>query len=194
MLPRRWLVHFAEWLLLGVGVGCLAVYGWETVEARRFQAEQRAVFERAAAAHTSPAAVTLGGLVGIVEVPRLHLTAAVIEGDDESALDKAAGHLPDTPFPWERGNAAIAAHRDGLFRPLKGVRIGDEVRFRTTRSDLGYRVTRTAIVLPDDVSVLKPAAGDTVTLITCYPSSYVGAAPKRFVVTAERLGTRTTAN
>ena len=55
-------------------------------------------------------------------------------------------------------------------------------------------MTRTAIVLPDDVSVLKPAAGDTVTLITCYPSSYVGAAPKRFVVTAERLGTRTTAN
>jgi sortase A len=90
-------------------------------------------------------------------------------------------------MPWERGNSAVAGHRDGLFRPLKNVKIGDEIRFRTTRREFRYRVTRTAIVKPDDLSVLAPQAGPaTLTLITCYPFSYVGTAPERFVVHAAR--------
>ena len=87
----------------------------------------------------------------------------------------------------EPGNSAIAGHRDGLFRPLKDVKVGDEIRFRTTRDEYRYRVTKTAIVMPDDLSVLAPQSGPaTLTLITCYPFYYVGAAPKRFVVHAAR--------
>lgn len=89
-------------------------------------------------------------------------------------------------MPWEHGNSAMAAHRDGLFRPLKDVRIGDEIRFRTTRDEFRYRVTKTSIVLPDDVSVLAAQSDTSLTLITCYPFYYVGSAPKRFIVQAER--------
>lgn len=182
-----WIAHFLEWMLLGLGIGCLGMYAFETVEARKFQAETAAAFERAAKTHVAPARVAAGGVVGMLDVPRLGLSTPVIEGDDERTLQRAAGHLPDTPLPWEHGNSAIAAHRDSLFRPLKDVEVGDEIRFRTTREEFVYRVAKTSIVKPDDVSVLGPREGSALTLITCYPFYYVGSAPKRFVVFAERV-------
>ena len=182
-----WVAHFLEWMLLGLGIGCLGMYAFETVEARKFQAETAAAFELAAKTHVVPARVAAGGVVGMLDVPRLSLSTPVIEGDDERTLQRAAGHLPDTPLPWEHGNSAIAGHRDGLFRPLKDVKVGDEIRFRTTRDEFVYRVARTSIVKPDDVSVLGPRESSALTLITCYPFYYVGSAPKRFVVYAERV-------
>ena len=187
---RRWLLHLFEWLLLGIGLGCLGVYAYETVEARRFQAEQTAVFERDAKAERPVADVRTGSLIGMLDVPRLELSTPVIQGDDTRTLKRAVGHLPDTPMPWDEGNSAIAGHRDGLFRPLKDVKIGDEIRFRTTRAEYLYRVKKTAIVKPDDLSVLAPQDDPaTLTLITCYPFYYVGSAPKRFIVHATREGT-----
>ena len=182
-----WIAHFLEYALLGVAIGCFGVYAYESVEARRFQAEQTVAFERAASTHVAPSRVSAGGLVGMLDVPRLQLTTPVIEGDDDRTLQRAVGHLPDTPMPWENGNSAMAGHRDGLFRPLKDVKVGDEIRFRTTRDEFRYRVTSTAIVMPDDVSVLAPKSPASLTLITCYPFYYVGPAPKRFVIHAERL-------
>ena len=130
-------------MLLGFGIGCLGTYAYETVEARRFQAEQTAAFERDARARIAPSAVKQGRLVGMLDVPRLRLSTPVIEGDDTGTLKRAVGHLPDTPMPWNAGNSAMAGHRDGLFRPLKDVKIGDEIRFRTTRDEYRYRVTKT---------------------------------------------------
>lgn len=182
-----WLLTVIEWLMLGVGIGCLAMYGYESVEARRFQAEQTAAFEQAARTSVAPARVSTGGLVGMLDVPRLQMTTPVVEGDDDRTLKRSAGHLPDTPMPWETGNSAIAGHRDGLFRPLKDIKVGDEIRFRTTRDEFRYRVSKTLIVKPDDVSVLEPSEDQSLTLITCYPFYYVGSAPKRFVIHAERV-------
>lgn len=183
---RAWVSVLVEWLLLGLGVGCLAVYAYETVEARRFQAARAEEFARAAQTR-APVTVRAGGLLGMLDVPRLKLTAPVIEGDDEATLKRAAGHLPDTALPWEHGNAAIAGHRDGLFRPLKDIKVGDEIRFRSSRDELRYRVTGTSIVTPDDLSVLEPRGAASLTLITCYPFYYVGNAPNRFIVRAERI-------
>jgi sortase A len=111
-----------------------------------------------------------------------------MSGDDEATLDLAVGHLPDTPRPWEPGNSAMAAHRDGLFRPLRRIKVGDELRVRTRHGDFTYRVRETKIVMPDDLSVLEPTANATVTLITCYPFDFIGHAPKRFIVHADRVG------
>ena len=108
------------------------------------------------------------------------------EGDDEKTLGKAVGHLPDTPLPWQRhGNVALAAHRDGLFRPLEKIRLNDDVRVVTARGEYHYRVKKTHIVDPDDVWVIAPTDTPTITLITCYPFSFVGNAPRRFIVQAE---------
>jgi sortase A len=145
----------------------------------------------AESAETSPAdtdGLIDGGPLGLLEIPRLGISATVVSGDDEDALSAAAGHLRDTPQPWEPGNSAIAAHRDGLFRPLKRIQRGDLIRLQTPRGNLEYRVEELKVVRPTDLSVLQPRRTDSITLITCYPFNYVGSAPQRFNVQAERTG------
>ena len=215
MRANRVLVWLERTLLI-VGAVCLGWYGYSSIEAAQFQREQAAVFEHMLASspiavpptpavapmHPSspPAAKTEAfpikrpafvptnpKMIGMLEIPRLKMTTAVMSGDDDKTLKVSAGHLPDTPRPWERGNSAIAAHRDSHFRPLKNIRVGDEIRVRTTRGDLEYRVRDIKIVTPDDLSVLKPTKEDSLTLITCYPFNYIGSAPKRYIVRAERI-------
>lgn len=184
----------AERVLFVIGVCCLAWYGLATVEAAFYQRQQVAEIERLIAAPVTADPIKEielppGGPIGLLEIPRLKLSTPVVEGDDAQALRGAAGHLPDTPRPWERGNTAIAAHRDGLFRPLKNIRIGDDVLVTTPRGEFRYRVRGTRIVKPTDLSVLEQQDADVLTLITCYPFNYIGSAPKRFVVHADRIAT-----
>jgi sortase A len=122
--------------------------------------------------------------VGRLEIPRLHLSVMVMEGDDDATLARAVGHVPGTALPWETGNAVMAGHRDTFFRPLKNLRSGDEVRVTTPRGAFSYRVVRTEIIDPEDVSVLAPTPNRSLTLVTCYPFAYVGPAPQRFIVQA----------
>jgi LPXTG-site transpeptidase (sortase) family protein len=129
----------------------------------------------------------LSGVFALLDIPRLKVSSPVVAGDAGGVLKVAVGHLPDTPKPWEPGNSAFAAHRDGLFRPLRNVRVGDEVRVRTERGDFVYRVVDTRIVEPTDLSVLASTATPSLTLITCYPFNLVGDAPQRFIVHAERV-------
>ena len=95
------------------------------------------------------------------EITRVGLKGVVIEGDSDAVLDRAIGHLPDTPLPWQEGNSALAAHRDTIFRPLEGVRLGDVLRLRTPHGDFDYRVTETLIVKPQDV--VETQTGEPVT-------------------------------
>jgi sortase A len=184
--------------LITVGLACLIFYSIATVRAWRFQrAAKSQIEEMISIERPTPPAVREhvpapskplipGEIIGRVDIPRLKLSAAVAEGDDDKTLGKAVGHLPDTPLPWERrGNVALAAHRDGLFRSLEGIRIEDDVRIVTARGEYHYRVKKTHIVDPDDVWVIAPTDTPTITLITCYPFSFVGNAPRRFVVHAE---------
>lgn len=187
---RRWLAR----LLILVGAVVLAWTGYSALSAKWAQREyqrvldtQRALPPPEAPEPVLPVSMPLGEPIGTLIVPRLGLSAVVAEGDDKPILDDAAGHLPDTPLPWNDGNAAVAAHRDGLFRPLKGIRVGDRLRFETVHGDFEYRVKETYIVEPDDIWVLNPTLEPTLTLISCYPFNFIGNAPKRFIVKAERL-------
>ena len=182
--------------LLALGLICLVYYSVASVYTLRYQRAAKSQVEQMVSIERPPAARVVvpgtakplqsGELIGRVDIPRLKLSAAVAEGDDDKTLGKAVGHLPDTPLPWQRrGNVGLAAHRDGLFRKLEGIRIGDDVRLVTTRGEFQYQVRKTHIVNPDDVWVLAPTATPTITLITCYPFSFVGNAPQRFIVQAE---------
>ena len=189
--------------LVVVGVISLMIYSAATVRTWRYQREAKATVARMVAttgeatgkgAPAPPPALKVGDLIGRVDIPRITLSAAIAEGDDDKTLGKAVGHLPDTPLPWHRrGNVAFAAHRDGLFRKLEHVRIGDLVQVVTIRGEYHYRVTKTHIVNPNDVWVLAPTKAPTLTLITCYPFSFVGNAPQRFVVQAEMVDAAGTA-
>jgi sortase A len=127
-----------------------------------------------------------GTVLGTLVAPTLHLSTPVLEGSDDGTLSRGAGHIEDTPFPGESGNIGIAGHRDTVFRPLKHAKVGDTLELTTADRRDRYTITKTLIVGPDDVYVLEPTTSPTLTLVTCYPFEYVGHAPKRFIVQAER--------
>jgi sortase A len=127
-----------------------------------------------------------GKPIGMLEIPRLGVSSVVLEGDDIAELLFGVGHLSDTPLPWDGGNSVFAAHRDTFFRPLAGIRRNDIIRFSTADAEFEYVVRDMKIVEPTDLDVLDPTPSATLTLITCYPFDYIGSAPNRFIVTAER--------
>jgi sortase A len=128
--------------------------------------------------------------LGILRVPRLHIEAPVLAGTDDATLDRGVGHIDDTARPGTAGNAGIAGHRDGFFRALKDVKPGDAIELQTLEGRDAYRVERTWIVGPDDVSVLDPTPVRSLTLVTCYPFYFVGSAPQRFIVRAVLTSTQ----
>jgi sortase A len=127
------------------------------------------------------------GLIGRLEIQRLGLSVMVTEGDDHRTLRRAVGHIPGTALPGQIGNIALTGHRDTFFRPLRNIRIDDIVTLSTLQGAFRYRVLATQVVSPDHVSVLDPGRNETLTLITCHPFYFVGAAPNRFIVRAERI-------
>jgi sortase A len=188
MAVCRWF----ERVLVIIGLACLAWAGATWVEAFRFQRDQRRVLEeQSSALHMAspPDRDTADPLapIGRLDIPRLGVSVVVMPGDDDATLSKAVGHLPDTPLPWTGGNTALAGHRDTHFRPLERVKAGDEIYLETPRGRFTYRVSRTVVVEPEELWVLDPATNPTLTLITCYPFTHVGPAPKRFVVQADRV-------
>ena len=191
------ILRWIERSLIALGSVCLLWVGAISIHAFTYQVEQDARLARLrpssdnravdgsrdADGSTSEANVPIGRL----EIPRIGLSAVVMEGDDAQTLNVAVGHLPDTPMPWQEGNAVLAGHRDTFFRPLRRLQGGDEMRLVTPRGTFRYRATRQLVVEPDEVWVLDPSPTAALTLVTCYPFDFVGPAPRRFVVHAERI-------
>ena len=121
---------------------------------------------------------------GRIEIPRLGVDALVAEGVDAATLRVAVGHVPDTAFPDEVGNVALAGHRDTVFRPLRELQPGDVVTVTTPLGVFSYEVEQIRIVAPHETEVIAPVPERVLTLVTCYPFGYVGPAPQRYVVRA----------
>lgn len=120
----------------------------------------------------------------VLSVGRLGVRAPVLDGTDDLALNRGVGWISGTARPGESGNIGIAGHRDGFFRGLKDVAVGDVVTLTTLGEQTSYVVDEIRIVRPEDVEVLEPRASPSLTLVTCYPFYFVGDAPSRFIVHA----------
>jgi sortase A len=135
----------------------------------------------ASAAGEAPAA---GDLIGRVDIPQLHLSVPVLEDDTAKSLLRGLGHIPGTAGLGGLGTVGLAGHRDTFLKPLRGIAPGMEIHATGATGNYRYVVDTTEIVMPEAVSVLAIHSRPELTLITCYPFSYVGAAPQRFVVHA----------
>ena len=87
-------------------------------------------------------------------------------------------------MPGGLGNFVVAAHRDTYFRPLSGIKIGMAIEVVTPEATYTYIVDSFKIIQPENVDVLDMGDIPQMTLITCYPFHYIGAAPQRFSVSA----------
>ena len=122
--------------------------------------------------------------LAVLRIPKVGLEVPVLRGTDGRTLDRAVGHIEGTTEPGKDGNSGIAGHRDGFFRGLKDIAPGDKIELDTIKGTDVYRVERTWVVKPQDVSVLDPTPIRALTLVTCYPFYFSGPAPKRFIVRA----------
>jgi len=125
-----------------------------------------------------------GETLAVLRIPARNIEVPVFDSTEETALNRGSGHVTGTALPGEKGNVGIAAHRDGFFRGLKDIELGDVIELATINGRQVFRVSQLDIVDPLDVSVLEPSNDTVITLITCYPFYYVGPAPDRFIVRA----------
>jgi sortase A len=184
---------WAQLLLFACGFSLLAFTGWAFVDSWQFQKEESRNLASLSkvSAKLVPAEAKLpaydDGVIGRVEIARLDISAFVMEGTSSRTLRRAVGHIEGTARQGQVGNIGIAGHRDTFFRPLRNVRESDVIVFRTLTGDYRYRVVSAKIVAPDDVGVLDAGTREILTLVTCYPFYFIGPAPNRFVVRAERV-------
>jgi sortase A len=129
-------------------------------------------------------AVAAAPPLAVMTVAKLGIQVPVYDGADDFNLNRGVARIAGTATVDGDGNLGIAGHRDGFFRGLKDIAIGDKVELLTTRGPMSYAVSSIEIVEPTDVWVLAPTDDKTLTLVTCYPFYYVGHAPKRFIVKA----------
>jgi len=186
------IVRWARRVLLSCGVLTLVYVGLTLVDARAYQEnaeltlEEQIHAQEARGAAPSVLAVKEGDVLGRIEIPKIGLSVVVLEGTTSQTLRRGVGHIEGTAFPGGTGNIGIAGHRDTYFRGLKDIRAKDEIQIQTASGITRYEVDWIQITVPSDVAIVSPSTKFSLTLVTCYPFHFIGAAPERFVVHAHR--------
>src|SRR5271163_1004712 len=125
----------------------LGYYGFVAADSWVFQQRESRNLQRLLETASAPSPdVVSRGLLGRLEIPRLGLSAILIEGDDAKTLRRAVGHVPGTALPGHSGNVALTGHRDTFFRPLRNIRENDVIVVTTLQGEYRYRVVSTRIV------------------------------------------------
>ena len=181
--PRR-IISIALLLIGLILLGYVGSQYWDMYHSQRqleAQWEHQQLATMPAAGQPKVAVATVD-LLTRVSIPKIKLDAIVVEGASRKELSIGPGHMVQTAMPGEPGNAVITGHRDTFFRHIYELQKGDEIVVRRKGQTYKYQVTGKRIVKPEDVSVLKQTKDAQLTLITCYPTYYIGPAPERLVV------------
>lgn len=126
-----------------------------------------------------------------LSIPRVGLSAIVLEGSDRYTLRVGLGHVAATALPGQTGNAVITGHRDSFFWPLRNIQVDDDIWIHMAGDRVHYRVSWFRVVSASELSVLAQTTDATLTLVTCFPFWFIGPAPERFVVRAIRAADET---
>jgi len=183
---RAHILGGASYFFMALGVLALGYAGFVFADSHVYQALETKKFKQSGLL-SEPHTPVEGDVLGQIQVPRLRLKAIVVQGDSRANLRRAVGHISKSALPGEWGNVALAGHRDTFFRPLRSIRVGDEINFTTPERSFQYIVESIQVVAPDDVQVLETSTGHDLTFVTCFPFYFVGPAPKRFVVRAREV-------
>src|SRR5262245_34853682 len=194
------LLRWLEWLCLISGAAALIWCGLTVADGEIAQRNARSALEAVMSIDEPLPAPTgkdvieprdppvhVGSAIAALSIPRVQLSAMALHGSDAQTLQRGPGPREHTANPGSAGNIVIAGHRDSYFRPLRNIRLGDDIFLDTRDGRFHYQVTSFRVVGPRDVSVLAPTAEQLLTLITCYPFWVLGPAPDRFVVQAARV-------
>ncbi len=186
-------------LFMLVGISLLAVGGYQFIKTQASEKEamtdakqllETSRTEKTSDAERSKAAEEflpdMGEAVGILEIPSLEAELPIVEGTDPDDLEKGVGHYKGSAYPKQNDQIVLSGHRDTVFRKLGDVKIGDRFVVKLPHGDYEYEMIDSKIVDADDTSIIKSTAPDEELVITtCYPFSYVGNAPDRYIIYAQ---------
>ncbi len=168
----------------------MVLAGWITPRDAAARVEDQADFslwsEKRIREYRASFALKNDAPIAVLRIEKLGIRVPVFQGDDELVLNRGVGWVEGTTRPGTAGNGniGIAGHRDGFFRALKDIAVGETVELATRGVVSRYSVDSIEIVYPENVGVLRPRGRPSLTLVTCYPFYFVGDAPQRFIVHA----------
>jgi len=186
-------------LLVGLGAALLVYTAGTLAYAAIYQHYQSRVLDENIALHHVQTAFAPGGepvfrvaeivpgegdILGRLDIPRIGMSVMIPHGIEAGTLRVGVGHVPGTALPGTEGNVVLAGHRDTFFRTLEGILPGDVVRIVTVSRLYEYTVDSVEVVDPEATYVMESRGRSELTLITCYPFHFIGAAPERFIVHA----------
>lgn len=128
-----------------------------------------------------------GDPLGRLRLPRVGVSAVVVEGTAGADLRRGPGHFAGTPLPGRRGTVAVAGHRTtygAWFRHIDRLRPGDRVELTMPYGRFAYRVEHTRIVPATALWVTRRVAYDRLVLSACHP---LYTATERIVVFARLI-------
>jgi len=177
--PKRIVRFVVVGIVALVAIGAIVVYVLGPLvhdrSQRTLMAEEREAIRRAAAQTDGLTGVKLptqppvpGTAVGILDVPRLGIQQAVVEGVSSTNTIAGPGHVPGTAGLGQPGNAAVVGRRAGYggpFGSLGQVQRGDRIFTATIEGESVYlvRSVRTVSFSP---KLYAPTAHDQLTLVT----------------------------
>lgn len=198
---REWIGTACRWTGALLLAAWLLPYLYGTVSARvgiaRFQSAHAETVSWAPGrvnAYRRALQVAMPVPEAVLRIPSTDLEVPVLEGTSDPVLNRAVGHLAGTSSFGSKGNIVLAGHRDGFFRRLNRVAVGDRIEVAHGGSVETYRVDELKVVDRTDTSALRPTHTPTLTLVTCYPFVYLGPAPQRFIVRASPVASVTQPN
>ncbi|KGX85568.1 class D sortase [Pontibacillus litoralis] len=129
-----------------------------------------------------------GASVGLLSIPKLNAELPIIEGTDPNDLAKGVGHYKGSYYPEENGQIVLSGHRDTVFRQIGELDLGDTFEVELPYGTYTYEMVETEIVPADDESVITLQDQEEELIVTtCYPFSYIGDAPDRYIMYAKRI-------
>ncbi|SFB16741.1 MULTISPECIES: class D sortase [unclassified Bacillus (in: firmicutes)] len=184
-------------LFIVVGIVIIGIGGWQILDSKTQTEDSLEVAKKIVEKNSDlkgtknkddePFTPFVGETVGLLELPRIKSELAIIEGTDEDDLKKGVGHYKGSYYPGENGQIVLSGHRDTVFRRLGELKIGDPLKVKMPYGNYDYEIIGTKIVEADDTSIITlQKENEELVVTTCYPFSYVGDAPQRYIIYAKK--------
>lgn len=177
-------------ILLGLGLTGYAIYQITSTKLKADNAleEAREVVKQGKESDSTEAFVPPpDGVIGLLALPKIEAELAIVKGTDPDDLEKGVGHYEGSFYPDQGGQIVLSGHRDTVFKRVGELEIGDELIVQLASGEYTYTVEGTKIVEADDTSIITlQKEKEELILTTCYPFGYVGNAPQRYIIYANR--------
>lgn len=128
-----------------------------------------------------------GEIIGKLIIPALNRELPIIHGTESKQLAQGVGHYIGSALPGESNHTVLAGHRETVFLGLGQLELGEQIHIETKRGLFTYQLESQQIVDADDRTIIVSTSEPILTLITCYPFDYVGAAPQRYILSGKLI-------